>query len=175
MKKKTTQAVTFINELHESIISDPTFRTHTANHYEIDIQRELRPLIGAYFEEYFRAKGIPQPKRAVKSVLYWGPQEGQASGVVRSKTFEARNYPDFTVKKPYRLAIEYKQSPYGSIVKQGIGQSILHTLSGDFDFVYYLFHDQSPNKSIKASANDPKENSILEKMKNDFNVFTYFV
>ena len=173
MKKKTTQAVTFINELHESIISDRTFRAHTGSLSEVAIQRELRPLILRYLEDYFRAQGLSDPSAKAYKEFYWEGQEGQF-GESRPKTFGARNYPDFIVKKPYRLAIEYKQSANGSIVKQGIGQSMLHTLSGDFDFVYYLFHDQSPDKSIETSGNDPKEKMILKKMKNDFNVFIYF-
>ena len=52
---------------------------------------------------------------------------------------------------------------------------MLHTLSGGFDFVYYLFHDQNTDKSIETSAIDPKEKRILEKMKNSFNVLFYFI
>jgi len=174
VKKKTTQAVTFINGLHKSIISDPTFRAHTGSLPEVAIQRELRPLILSYLEVYFHGQGVRDPRGKAYKEFYWEGQEGQF-GESRPKTFGARNYPDFIVKTPYRVAIEYKQSANGSTVKQGIGQSILHTLSGDFDFVYYLFHDQSDDKSIEKSIDDPKEKSILEKMKNDFNVFIYFV
>lgn len=52
-------------------------------------------------------------------------------------------------------AIEYKQSPNGSTVKHDIGQSIMHTLSEEFDFVYYLFHDESKDKRIENSRNAP--------------------
>jgi len=34
----------------------------------------------------------------------------------------------------------------GPSIKRGIGQSMIHTLCDVFDFVYYLFHDQSPEK-----------------------------
>ena len=46
------------------------------------------------------------------------------------------------------IAIEYKKSGSGSIVKQGLGQCLMHTLGGEFDFVYCLIHDESQNKKI---------------------------
>ena len=111
--------------------------------------------------------------KAIKS-FYWEGQEGRY-GKLRATTFGSRNYPDFIITAPYLLAVEYKQSATGSAIKQGIGQSIMHTLCGDFDFVYYLFHDQSKNKRIQNSIKDPTEATIIEKMWQDFNVYIRFV
>jgi len=72
------------------------------------------------------------------------------------------------------VAIEYKQSPNGSTAKRGIGQSIMHTLSGDFDFVYYLFYDESADKRIERSSGDQRELMILDRMWDDFNVMIRF-
>ncbi len=58
--------------------------------------------------------------------FYWEGQEGKY-GKERATTFGARNYPDFIITDPYLVAIEYKQSPNGSTVKQGMGQSMMHT------------------------------------------------
>ena len=44
--------------------------------------------------------------------------------------------PDFIIKKPYLIAVEYKQSGNGSLVKQAIGQSMMHAMSKDFDYVF---------------------------------------
>ena len=72
--------------------------------------------------------------------------------------------------EPYRLAVEYKQSQSGSLVKQVIGQSIVHTMSGDFDYVYCLFHDQTKGKRIQRSQAKKAESSIIERVWKDFNV-----
>jgi len=73
------------------------------------------------------------------------------------------------------VAIEYKQSPNGSTVKQGIGQSVMHTLCNDFDFVCYLFHDESKDKRIEKASQRAVELGILVKMWQDYNVAIKFI
>ena len=73
------------------------------------------------------------------------------------------------------VAIEYKQSSSGSLVKQAIGQSIMHTLSEDFDYVYVLFHDENKDKRIEKSINNKAESSIINKVWNEFNVYVKFI
>ena len=106
--------------------------------------------------------------------FYWEGQEGKY-GKERPTIFGSRNYPDFIITDPYLIAIEYKQSPNGSTVKQGLGQSFMHTMTEEFYYVYFLFHDESKDKRIDASIKKEKEKCILEKMWSDFNVFVKFV
>ena len=106
--------------------------------------------------------------------FYWEGQEGKY-GKARPKTFGTRNYPDFIITKPYLLAIEYKQSPNGSTVKHGIGQSIMHTLCEEFHYVYYLFHDENKDKRIEKSKRNEVEAFIIESMWKNFNVIIRFV
>jgi len=174
MKKKTAPVVSFIEGMHDFIINNPQFRRDTRNKTESQIQSELRPLLINYLERHFQEKGFKDyTAKAIKS-FYWEGQGGQY-GKCRATTFGARNYPDFIITAPYLLAVEYKQSPTGSTIKQGIGQSIMHTLCGDFDFVYYLFHDQSKDKLIQNSISNEIEATIIEKMWQDFNVYIRFV
>ncbi len=121
MKKKTKNVVEFIEGLHGFIVHNPQFREYTRDHNEKQIQTELRPLIIRYLEDYFRDR-YQDPVAKANKEFYW---EGEAGtfGEHRQKTFGSRNYPDFIIKNPYRLAIEYKQSASGSTVKHGIGQS----------------------------------------------------
>ena len=137
-------------------------------------QAEIRPLIIQYLEKYFGEAGYKDTVKKANKSFYWEGEEGKY-GRQRKTTFGARNYPDFIVKDPYLIAIEYKQSPNGSTVKQGIGQSMMYTMCGDFDYVYYLFHDESKDERIQNSINDKNEKSILENMWQDFNVFIKFV
>ena len=171
---KTAKLVGFIEGLHEFITESPQFRKCTKDYSEARIQAEIRPLIIRYLEEYFAGEGFVDPIAKANKSFYWEGQEGRY-GKERPTTFGSRNYPDFIITDPYLIAIEYKQSPNGSTVKQGVGQSVMHTLAGEFDFVYYLFQDESKGEQIKNSAGNEAEAFILDTLRDRFNVFIYFV
>ena len=174
MKKKSAKVKSFIEGLHNFIVNNPKFRKNTAGKSETQIQTEIRPIIIRYLEEYFKNSGYKDAEAKANKSFYWEGEEGEY-GKKRATTFGARNYPDFIVTEPYLIAIEYKQSPNGSTVKQGIGQSLMHTTTEDFHYVYYLFHDQSKDKRIETSITNTKEKHILEKMWSEFNVFIKFI
>ncbi len=173
MRKKTSQVTEFIKDLHEYITEDPQFRKNTLTKSELQIQTEIRPLIISFLEKYFVERGYKDATAKANKSFYWEGQEGRY-GKQGKTTFGSRNYPDFIITNPYLIAIEYKQSSNGSTVKQGIGQSIMHTLCEDFHYVYYLFHDESKDKKIKNSIGNSTESMVLNKMKEEFNVFIYF-
>ncbi|MFC1818931.1 hypothetical protein ACFL0B_07555 [Thermodesulfobacteriota bacterium] len=174
MKKKTAKVTQFLEGLHKHIVGNPQFRRDTKTKSESEIQTEIRPLVISYLEKYFGVAGYKDTEaKAIKS-FYWEGQEGKY-GKLRDKTFCSRNYPDFIITKPYLVAVEYKQSKYGSTVKHGIGQSIMHTLCEEFHYVYYLFHDENKNKCIEKSIKKDKESFIIKKMWSDFNVLIKFV
>lgn len=174
MKKKTAKVTSFIEGLHSYIISNPQFRTRTEGKSETQIQAEIRPLILSYLEKYFAESGYKDAVRKANNSFYWEGQEGKY-GQERAPIFGARNYPDFIITAPYVIAVEHKQSPNGSTVKQGIGQSLMHTLTEDFHYVYYLFHDENKDKKIDNSIKNDKEKAILKKMWSEFNVYIKFV
>ena len=168
MRKKSTKVIKFIDGLHEHIINNPQFRKNVSGKSEVAIQAEIRPLIITYLQEYF--KGYKDPVGKANKSFYWEGQEGQY-GRDKKTLFASRNYPEFIIKKPYLIAVEYKKASSGSTVKQAIGQSLMHTLSGEFEFVYVLFHDENSDKKIKKSITDDIEKDILKTMQRDFNVF----
>lgn len=174
MKKKTAKVTKFITDLHKFIVNNPQFRKRTDGKSETQIQAEIRPLIIQYLQIYFKEAGYKDDVAKAHKSFYWEGQEGEY-GKERATTFGARNYPDFIITDPYLVAIEYKQSPNGSTVKQGMGQSLMHTMTEDFHYVYCLFHDESKEKKIESSINNEKEKYILEKMWFEFNVFIRFV
>ena len=51
----------------------------------------------------------------------------------------------------------------------------MHTLCGDFDFVYYLFHDESKDKRIEKSIVGETERATIARMWEDFNVLIRFL
>jgi hypothetical protein len=174
MKKKTQKVTRFIEGLHDFIINNPQFRTKTETRSEREIQAELRPLIIRYLEDHFTDEGYKDAVAKANKAFYWEGQQGRY-GKARSETFGTRNYPDFIITDPYLIAVEFKKSPNGSLVKQGIGQSIMHTICEEFDFVYYLFHDESKDKRIDKSIGNDNERKVIDKMWRDFNVSIKFV
>ena len=110
LKKKSVKAIEFMNGLHQAVISDPQFRRETAKKTESQIQTEIRPLILRYLEDYFTALGYKDAIAKAHRSFYWEGQEG-SFGKTRAPTFGSRNYPDFILKFPYAVAVEYKQSP----------------------------------------------------------------
>jgi len=174
MKKKTSQVIKFMEDLHEFIVSNPQLRKNTKSKNESQIQAEIRPIILSYLEKYFSEAGYKDAIAKTNKSFYWEGQEGQY-GKGRKTTFGTRNYPDFIITEPYLMAIEYKQGSSGSIIKHGIGQSIMHTLCEEFHYVYFLFHDENKDKKIDKSINNQRESFIINKMWNDFNVLIKFI
>ena len=174
MKKKSKKVGDFIDGLHNFIINNPQFRKDTSRKAETEIQAEIRALIITYLEKYFENLGYKDAVAKANKSFYWEGQEG-VYGRSKKAIFAAKNYPDFIIRKPYLIAIEYKKASSGSTVKQAIGQSIMHTLCGEFDFVYLLFHDENKDKKIRKSVKNTTELSILNKMETDFNIFIRIV
>ena len=52
---------------------------------------------------------------------------------------------------------------------------MMHTMCEDFDFVYYLFHDQSKDKRVEGAAKLDSEQGVLKKIWSDYNVIIKFV
>lgn len=174
MKKKTDKVTKFIKGLHEFIVYHPQFRRKTVGKSETEIQTELRPLIIEYLVDHFKKAGYKDAVAKANKSFYWEGQEGQY-GKARASTFGTRNYPDFIITKPYLIAIEYKKSPSGSVVKHGIGQSIMHTMCEEFHYVYFLFHDESDDKQVLYSIKNEIEAFVIDKMWKQFNVLIQFV
>lgn len=163
MKNKSKNVVDFINGLHDYIVNNPLLRKNTHLKNESQIQSEIRPIIISYLTKYFQEKNNKNPEeKAIKS-FYWEGEEGRKP-FVKCPTFSSKNYADFIITCPYNIAVEYKKSKYGSTIKHGIGQSIIHTLCGEYDFVYLLFQDESKDKKILKSIDFDCEKHIIEKM-----------
>ncbi|MCK4821808.1 hypothetical protein KA005_38945 [bacterium] len=174
MRKKSTQVTEFIKNLHNFIIHSPQLRKKIENKGEAQIQAEIRPVVIQFLEKYFKEAGYKDAVLQANKSFYWEGQEGRY-GKGKETVFGTRNYPDFIITYPYLIAIEYKKSKSGAAVKQGLGQSIMHTLCEEFHYVYYLFHDENKDKRIEKSIKDDRESFIINKMWDDFNVLIKLV
>ena len=173
MKKKTKKLEEFIDNLNSYIVESPQLRQDTKNKNEQFIQAEIRSLIIRYLEKHFEDLGYADYVAKANKSFYWEGQEG-TFGNVRETVFGGRNYPDFIITSPYIIAVEYKKGNTAALVKQVIGQSLMHTMSGQFDYSYVLFQDENADKRIKSSQSNGIETEVLGTLKNNFNIFTYF-
>lgn len=170
MKRKTQKLHDFIDGMNRTIINDPQFRKDITRKNEKEIQTEIRPILLKYLRKHFEKEGIQDVEQKANKSFYWEGQEGQY-GKQRDKVFGARSYPDFIIEEPYLIAVEYKQGEYGSSIKHGIGQALLHTMSGDFDYAYLLFRDESKDDEIYHDSFKKTEENIMRRMWEDFNVY----
>jgi len=171
MKNKSKKVREFMDGLFKFIVDNPQFRWKTNKKSEPEIQTEIRPLIIQYLMLYFQQQGVKDFVRKANSAFYWEGQEGQYEKD-RTPVFGSKNYPDFIIQEPYKIAFEYKQAETGSMVKTGIGQSIVHTLSGDYDYVMYLYHDENKDqKTVKSVIDGSREQGIIDLIWDQFNIY----
>ena len=174
MVNKPEKVIEFIEGLHDHIVSIIQLRKNTSEKSEAQIKAKIGPLIIQYLQRHFKEAGYKDDIKKAHKSFYWEGQEGKY-GNEREATFGARNYPDFVITDPYLVAIEYKQSPDLSTVKQGIGRSLMHTMTEDFHYAYFLFHDESKEKNINTSVSHDKGKQFLEELWSEFNVFAKLV
>jgi len=170
MKNKSRKAVEFLTSLHEYITTHKSLRNDTQKKTEQAIQTEIRPLIINFLEDYFKKLGYKDYIAKANNAFYWEGQEGN-SDKNRTIVFNSRNYPDFIIKSPYLIAIEYKKSTYGTVVKHAIGQAIIHTMCNEYDYVYCLFKDENTDNRIIDTLNNNYEREIIANIWENFNVF----
>ena len=169
IKRKTNKAKNFLEYLHHSLINYKLLRKNTFNKKEEDIQRELRHCFYDILRKYFQDQGYKDFDKKADDSFYWEGEERKYKSK-KVETFASRSYPDFIITEPYKIAIEYKKSKNGSIVKEGIGQSLIHTKGGEFDFVYCLIQDESKSKKIVESQKNKKETKLKEWLFINYNI-----
>ena len=170
-RRKTGPFIKFVSGLKRAIKNDILLkRFDVRNADEKEGQGQVSNVIQNYLVKYFKNYANPELKAA--NEFYW---EGQRRrGGPAPQIFDSRNYPDFVIHSPYLLAIEYKLSESGSLVKEGVGQCMMHTLGGEYDFSLLVFHDKNRNKSICQASSKKQEKSVLKKFE-EFNVFSCFI
>jgi hypothetical protein len=89
---------------------------------------------------------------------------------LQSPVFGEITYPDFVIDDPYLIAVVYKEGDNVYELKQGIAESLIYTLSGDFDFAYFLFQDKTQDKKIARSVDYKLESFIVAEMWDHHNV-----
>jgi hypothetical protein len=173
--KKTKQLVEFVDGLVKHVSEHSRLPKNTIGKRESSIQGQLFSIFVEYLEEYYKGKGLVSYREKASGAFYWEGQDNKNNRKVPQEIFTSRNYPDFVIRQPYSIAIEYKQSSSGSLIKQAIGQSFVHILNEEYGFVYILFNDQTKDESIKESLNNPKEKSVCEALWNNFNIKLHVV
>jgi len=164
MKKKSPKVVQFIEGLHGFLTLHKGYLSSN-----IETREAIGRLIVKYLEDYFSEAGFKDVISKAHDAFYWQGRQLHYDND-QSPVFGERKYPDFIIDEPYFIAIIYKEGTDGSAFKEGIGESLIYTLSGRFDFVYYLFQDKSEDGKIHRSVDYKLENSILAEMWDHYNV-----
>jgi hypothetical protein len=169
MKKKTPKLLHFIEGLHEFI----EMRSHLLNKAVISskfgFQDIIAKLISEYLEDYFLKDGYKNVITKASEALNWEGKESEDDDL-QSPVFGEITYPDFVIDDPYLIAVVYKEGDNVYELKQGIAESLIYTLSGDFDFAYFLFHDKTQDKKIARSVDYKLESFIVAEMWDHHNV-----
>ena len=166
-KKKTAKLESFISGLVSRIKKDPALAVFDTKNVEEKVgQSQLSSVILDHLEAYFHDYKDPMQK-AIEAFYWEGHQKRKG---VAKMIFGGRNYPDMIIYEPYRIAIEYKLTDSGSVVKQGIGQCMMYTLSGEHDFSLLIYHDRSNEQAIRKASEKREEKLIIEELK-ESNVF----
>ena len=168
--KKTAQLNNFINGLEQHIKNHLRLPKATVGKRENSIHGQLFSIFVEYLEKYYQAEGLLNYREKAARSFYWEGQDNKNNRHSPQEFFASRNYPDFVIREPYSIAIEYKQSDSGSLIKQAIGQSMVHILNEEYGFVYILFNDQTKEKTIRNSLKNVKEKSVCDVLWKNFNI-----
>ncbi len=104
--------------------------------------------------------------KAAESVII---EAGGGTVINNLQLFGTQHRPDFEVKVDgLKIAIEVKVGDSGQQIREGIGQAIVY--STKYDFVVYLFVDNSPNKKVLSSVYGLQEQHLAEQLWSEFNV-----
>ena len=173
--RKSKQLNEFVDGFRDHVSHNRHLPTNTAGKRESSIQGQLFAIFVQYLEDYYEARGHGRYREKAASSFYWEGQAVKKNRRPAKEFFASRNYPDFVIQQPYSIAIEYKQSEYGSLIKQAIGQSMVHILNQEYDFVYILFNDQTKGKMIKKSLKKSKEQAVCKSLWENFNIKLHII
>ena len=175
--KKTKRVVEFFSGLEHYLENHKRLPKNTGGKSESSIQGQLYSIFAEYLEKFYSDHGLSIQASKLKAAqnLYWEGDNSKKARIKRQDIFRSRNYPDFHYYHPYSIAIEYKQGSSGSLIKQGIGQSMVHILNEEYAFVYLLFNDQSKGKTIKSSMKSSKEKFVKYFLWNNFNIYLHLI
>ena len=168
-KRKSKKSEAFLDDLCIAITESYLFRTRTSRISERQMQAEIRPLIAKYLEEHFKDAGYVKIDKMVHDNFYW---EGQDSSFQSdcSIFFGGRRYADYIILRPYKIAIEYKKSGGVAALNTLIGQGIMASASGDYDYCILIFQDETKDKRILNSKDLDRESGFIDWLWDTFNI-----
>ncbi len=124
----------------------------------------LVPDIGTIYENMGCNREL-SVKKAKKCLV----MEGHTKHTLHNLTlFGVWHRPDFEINiEGMRIAVELKKGSKGSSIREGIGQCV--TYSQFYDFVLYLFVDDTKDKKILNSLNGEREIDVIHDLWDNYN------
>jgi len=172
--RKTAQREKLIDDIIESMASHELFSDNVARKDdEAAIQKTLflRLEKGGSLKQILtennRASNKDKAQQiALKNFAY---EQDKNTTVKQFNSFGTSHRPDAVLElSDMRIAIEIKKGTNGSAIRSGLGQCVLY--SEEYDFVIYMFIDQTPGLNIKNSVTGEKEQRIIDNLWKQDNV-----
>lgn len=134
-------------------------KTFLQPHFVMTLQNIHRTLSPGQRDATLARKG--------KNSLLW---ESDVNTTINNVQFlGVQHRPDFVVQiESIRIAVEVKRGDSGSSVREGLGQSLVY--ASEFDFVCFLFIDQSKDKKVLRSLAQPAEISFIQSLWATYNI-----
>ncbi len=124
----------------------------------------LVPDIGDIYENLGCSKESAV-KKAKKSLIMEGHTKQTLHNI---ELFGVWHRPDFEINmEGMSIAVELKKGTSGSSIREGIGQCI--TYNSHYDFVLYLFIDDTKDKKILNSLENEKEVNVIKELWDNHN------
>lgn len=172
--RKSSRRSEFVEALaralaHRNIYETVSYENRNEDYLKSYMHQPLRSAIAGVLRERAPLLSEQALERKADEALYW---EGDRRITINNVQFlGAQHRPDFVVALPnLRVAVEIKLAGVGSQVREGIGQSLVYTASGQFDFVIYILVDVTPDKKLKASTKAPREAIFIKRLWDSHNV-----
>lgn len=166
--RKSSKRSEFVEALakalaHRSIYETVSYENRREDYLKNYMHQPLRIAIAGVLRERAPLLSEQALERKADEALYW---EGDRRITINNIQFLGTQHrPDFVVALPnLRIAVEIKLAGIGSQVREGIGQSLVYTASGQFDFVIYILVDITRDKKLKASTKAPREAIFIKRL-----------
>lgn len=171
---KSMKRIEIVQKLMEQLKTPEVFKVaNYKSQSEDKIKTQQYPHIlnevSKLYQDYHGMKPDNAKKKAKLTLLWEGNKNTTVNNTLFLGTFHR---PDLVLEfeEGLRIAIEIKRGETGAAIREGVGQAVIYTSSGAYDFTVLLFIDTSKEGKIVHSINGEHEKKFIEKIWLDNNV-----
>lgn len=168
MPRKGRRRHLVVEQIASALTSSDMYRNIPYRHeseHEIKqtMSDALRRQVAAIYRELRPHLTDDASKRHAERALIWESSPLPNKVIHHVTVMGVHHRPDFLIdmKKDLDLsvAVEIKKGDSGSLIREGIGQSLVYAAAQEYDFVVYVFVDTSTEGKIRRAVNEPGADS----------------